>query len=332
MNWHTKFVRYALVALCYLFSPIQAQANESLTLVSNPLPTLIGDESSRINQLVTTALLSNDIEVTLVVDRPAFSRSGLLTGKYDGEFAHLSLASTNEKWVYSAPYLPARFFVASKKHSLELVTQFSHLKRNRIATTNQIANTAIVRNIKSVSWARNPVPFDMFEQLAQRRADYVLADQLILDEFNRLLLSVDEKPLHLSVIPLLEAQFHLSLHKDTPNATAIIAAFNAQIAALQKSGEFNKIMGITWTTKDINLDGVADWISSNRLLTPHSLPNNAHSAMPLDTTIIGEASRVYIDGEEFALAQALEIVAQSAYESRDSLLDATEYQRMLKRW
>ncbi|HAU90741.1 MAG TPA: hypothetical protein DCW59_00100, partial [Alteromonas sp.] len=97
-----------------------AAAQSSITLVANPLPTLVSEETdnARLNQLVEQAFSELGVEVTLAVDRPAFSGSGLLTGKYDGEFAHLTLQEQRDNLLYSKAYLPALLYVASRKYPL----------------------------------------------------------------------------------------------------------------------------------------------------------------------------------------------------------------------
>ena len=82
---------------------------EPLNLVANPLPTLVAEdnEPARINVLISKALSSIDLPATLHIDRPAFSGSGLLTGKYDGEYAFLSLNDKRNGFLYSNAYLPA---------------------------------------------------------------------------------------------------------------------------------------------------------------------------------------------------------------------------------
>ncbi|PRO75580.1 hypothetical protein C6Y40_00320 [Alteromonas alba] len=312
-----------------------AAAQSPITLVANPLPTLVSEETenARLNQLVEQAFSELGVEVTLAVDRPAFSGSGLLTGKYDGEFAHLALQEQRDNLLYSKAYLPALLYVASRKYPLDEVTQFSHIRNSRVATTNRIANTPAMRNIKAVSWVRNPALFDMFSQLSEKRADYVFEDWLVIAEFNRMLTNNGEKPLYVSPYPLVTSAVTISLRKDYPNARQLLDRFDSYIRDIQRDGRFNLAMAVSWTSMDINGDGTADWITSAQMHHDDVPPMSQKGVLPLDKTKPGEASLFVIDGEQFSSwpdAQAK--LNDQPVLPRPTLLDREVYKRMLQRW
>ena len=116
---------------------------EPLNLVANPLPTLVAEdnEPARINVLIAKALSSIDLPATLHIDRPAFSGSGVLTGKYDGEYAFLSLNDKRNGFLYSDAYLPANLYLTSRKTPLDDISHFSHIRNGRVAAENRLANT-----------------------------------------------------------------------------------------------------------------------------------------------------------------------------------------------
>lgn len=219
--------------LCLVFST----AHASLTLVANPYPTLISgqsDEPARINAVINEAFKRAGISVTLVVERPAFSGSGLLSGKYQGEFARLTLAEPNDQFLYSRPFSPAHLYLASKSTPLTGVKHFEHVMGSRVAAENRLVNTPLLREEKAVNWARNPSTYDVFKQVADKRADLLLADKLIIDEFNLLLTDADEEPLVVSPSPLVKADFVISINKQVKDAPAIISAFNQAIESMRE--------------------------------------------------------------------------------------------------
>lgn len=331
-------IRSALTALLIVWGVVMTApsfAQTPLRLVANPLPTLVSEESenARLTQLISMAFSEIGVDAELIVDRPAFSGSGLLTGRYDGEFAHFSLQERRDNLLYSKAYLPSLLYVGSRKHSLNEITQFSHLRNARVATTNRIANTPDMRRIKSVSWVRNPTLFDMFSQLAQQRADYVFEDWLVLAEFNRMLSDDGEQPLFVSPYPLVSASITLSVRKDIPDAVKILNDFDNYIDRIQQNGQFNVVMALSWTRKDINADGVADWITHSDIHHNGTPPMSQKGVLPLDKTQPGDASLFVIDGTIYSdwPAASAALNKQPAL-PRTTLLDHEVYKQMLQRW
>lgn len=323
------------LCLLLVFVSCHAVAQSTLTLVANPLPTLVGDEleSARLNQLVKQVFRHIGVDVELVVDRPAFSGSGLLTGKYDGEFAHFSLQERRDNLHYSKAYLPSLLFVASRKETLDDVSQFSHISNSRVATTNRIANTPAMRSVNAVSWVRNPSLFDMFSQLSEKRADYVFEDWLVIAEFNRMLINDGEKPLFVSPNPLVTSAMTISLRKDYPGAKQLLTDFDNNINDMQENGQFNLAMAVRWTLKDVNGDGIADWITSAKMHHEDTPPMSQKGVLPLDKTHPEEASLFIIDGTYYNnWPEALARLDEQSVLPRPTLLDREIYKRMLQRW
>lgn len=308
---------------------------EPLNLVANPLPTLVAEdnEPARINVLIAKALSSIDLPATLHIDRPAFSGSGLLTGKYDGEYAFLSLNDKRDGFLYSDAYLPVNLYLASRKEALDDISHFSHIRNGRVATENRLANTPPLRLVKAVSWVRNPTVFDSFKQLSEQRAEYLLEDELLIAEFNRLLLEYRERPLYSSMKPIVQASLHLSIRANKPNAQKSINAFNGFIVNAQKNGTYNEVFGLSWISKDVDDDGVADWITSSSVPHPLSSTDALTGAFALDSTKPSQASKYLVDGEvlpDWAAVQAK--LADAPTTPRKSYLDHEVYKRMMNRW
>jgi ABC-type amino acid transport substrate-binding protein len=306
-----------------------------LTLVATPVPSLISEdaENGRLNKLITQALTRANIEADLTVMRPAFSGSGLLTGKLDGDFAHLALAEQGDQFVYSDIYLPIYLYLASRQSSLDDISKYSHVLNSRVATENRFANTPTMRLVKDVSWARNPSAFDAFRQIAQDRADYLLTDKLLLDEFNRLLQQAKKPPLKLSKSPLTVTGLQLTLQKKIPNSAQLIQRFNEVINEMQQDGSFNQMLQIKWLRKDINGDGQGDFITHTAVVSSASGTDALNLAYPLDNLSPGPNSRYYVDGKEYPFSAAIvQQALQEKVKSRASLLDPEVYQRMIERW
>jgi predicted nucleic acid-binding protein len=215
------------------------------------------------------------------------------------------------------------------------------LKRNRVAIENRFANTPNFRLIKDIKWSRNPSTFDAFRQLADDRAPYLITSELLIREFNTLLANDREETLHYSAKPLMKSGFQLAIRDDVPNAQKIINNFNTAVSAMQTNGMYNKLLQISWLLKDINQDGIADYIGHSDITRTSSLLKTAYN---LDSTPVSRDSLFVIDGTVFtSKAEALNALPNSEEnaieeEKRDamnkgiSLLDATTYETLLRRW
>lgn len=317
----------ALLTLNLLFVGVHA---DTLKLAAAPFETYItGDgEPARVNRVINAAFEKMGEPVELQIMREAFLGSSVRAGRVAGEFAFIDLGEKQQNLLLSAPYLPLYLYATSKKGSVKNIKLIPHLKDMRIAIENKFANTPTFRLLKDVKWSRNPSAYDAYKQLADDRAPLLITSRLLIEEFNLLLDSVNQELLHYSAAPLVTTGFQLALNANTPNAKAIIDKFNNTISTMQKDGSYNELLGIHWLMKDVNQDGVADYIGNSRI-TKQSAPLTG--AFPLDSTLPGDESVFVIDNQtynNFAAAQA----RLHDTPARESLLDPEVYDTMLKRW
>lgn len=332
----SRFTFTALV--CFfstaLFSVSVVSQTNSLTLAATPFETYVNDdgEPARVNELVLAAFSQTETDVKAKVMRQAFLGSSVRSGKVDGEYAYVDMGQSLGNVLTSEVFLPLYLYAASKDADVENIKIFQHLKRNRVAVENRFANTPNFRLLKDIKWSRNPSTFDAFRQLADDRAPYLVTSELLIREFNTLLANDSEETLHFSSQPLIKSGFQLAIRDDVANAKEIIAKFNAAISTMQKSGEYNTLLGISWLRKDINNDGIADYIGHTDITRETSLLKTAYR---LDNTPTSDNSLFVINGETFsskALADEKLSSVSAEVEERISLLDATTYETLLQRW
>ena len=149
----------------------------------------------------------------------------------------------------------------------------------------------------------------------------------------------------------MKSGFQLAIRDDVPNAQKIINNFNTAVSAMQQNGQYNKLLQIDWLRKDINQDGIADYIGHSDITRASSLLKTAYN---LDSTPVSDDSVFVIDGTVFtSKAGAFNALPNSEEngseengseengteaEKRDvmnksiSLLDATTYETLLRRW
>lgn len=305
----------------------------SITLAASSFETYISDdgESARINALLEKVFQKAQLDIELRVMREAFLGSSVLTGKVDGEFAYVNLGEDNGNFFLSNTYLPVYLYAVSKSGDVEDVRLFPHLKDNRVAIENRFANTPSFRLLKDIKWSRNPTTYDAFRQLADDRAPYLITTQLLARELNILLANDNEETLHFSAKPLAKTGFQLAISKNVANAQNVIKQFNQAVSSMQDNGEFNAPLAIAWLTKDVNGDGVADFIGHSSITTVSDVLSAAYS---IDGKPTSERSAYYVDGKAYASIEAARaaLTKNEGSQPRHSLLDKATYQQLLRRW
>lgn len=303
------------------------------TLGAATFETYISDdgEPARINALLEKVFKKAGLDIQLQVMRQAFLGSSVLTGKLDGEFAYVNLGEDISNYVLSDVYLPIHLYAVSKEANVEEVRLFPHLKGNRVAIENRFANTPSFRLLKDIKWSRNPTTFDAFRQLADDRAPYLITTQLLAQELNILLANDSEETLHFSAKPLAKTGFQIALSKNVARAESIIEKFNQAVSTLQNNGEFNLPLALPWVTKDVDGDGIADFIGHSSITTTADLLDTAYS---LDGKLTSDSSMFYVDGEHYASLEEARtaLPVKESVSVRESLLDKTVYQQLLRRW
>lgn len=326
-------ILFGFIAFLLLANANANESRVSATLGAAPFETYVTNdgEPARLNAIVSEAFNSTELDIQLRVMRDAFLGSALLTGKIDGEFAYVNLGEDNSQFILSDIYLPLNLYAISKRDNVNHITLFSHLKDNRVAIENRFANTPELRLLKEIKWSRNPSTFDTFRQFADERAPYLITSQLLAQEFNKLLADTKGTRIYLSQKPLLVTGFRLAINKNVGKANAIIEAFNTAINTMQNDGRFNKLLARPWLTKDVNGDGIADFIGSTS--TTHN-NHTTHNAYSLDGKPTTTGSRYFIDSKPYrSLSDAQKALPnENDVPANTSLLDATTYQQLMRRW
>lgn len=320
-----------LTGLFCLTTPAQAE----IKLGASPLATYIdnGGEPARLNSIVTEAFRRMDTDVTLQVMRRAFLGGALTTGQLNGEYAFISLDDKQSNALYSTPYLPLYLYAASKRPAVKEIKLLPQLQDSRIAIENRFANTTQIRAVREVKWSRTPTTFDAFKQFADDRTPLLMTSALLIDEFNLLLLADNEELVSRSADALITSGFHLMLAEDTAANRGLISTFNDTISQMQSDGTYNTLLGKSWLSKDINNDGIADYITSESVFH-NTTPPSAATAYPLDSTRPAAASVYMIDGNRYDNWQdavnALQALTPAA--TQLSLLDADIYKKIIRQW
>ncbi|WP_395340481.1 hypothetical protein PN836_016940 [Ningiella sp. W23] len=214
---------------------------QEVRLVGNKVETFINDrnQSSRLTDLVEAAL--GDIEHSITATTQAWSGSGLRNGQYNGYIDHYSLNDFDQNYIYSSPYVTLDLHVASTDANAQEISKLDELYRERVGLETRFANTDQVRSQRTVKWARAQDFFSNIEQLAEQRVNYVVADLIMLQEMNKMLIAIDQEPLYISQNPILRVDVSLAMHTRFDQAQQTIDAFENGIEQLRTSGELASI-------------------------------------------------------------------------------------------
>lgn len=234
----------SILALLVLTSKAGLAQNtpSKLSLVGNIVPTLIDHTSnpSRAGDIVKKALEAYPVTITATTQ--AWSGSGLRNGKFIGFIDHYSLNVERDTYLYSDPYLVLPLHIASRSAKAVDANRLDKIYRTSLGIENRFANTDELRAERSVRWARTPDFLANVKQLADRRVSNIIADKFMLEEFNKMLVSINKPGLFLSSKPIYEVEMRLAIKTDTPNAQAIIEQFNAALALLKENGEYQNLV------------------------------------------------------------------------------------------
>jgi polar amino acid transport system substrate-binding protein len=220
---------------------VQSSLAQELRLVGNKVETLINDngQPSRLTELVETAL--DGTPLTMTATTQAWSGSGLRNGRFDGYIDHYSLNDTKQNYLYSPSYAQILLHVASTDSQVANFTRLDQLNRKRVGLETRFANTDQVRSERSVNWARAQDFFNNIEQLAEQRVNYIVADKIMLDKMNKMLVAIGQEPLYISASPLFTVDISLGMRSAVENAQQVIDKFSSNIEQMKQTDQYNDI-------------------------------------------------------------------------------------------
>ncbi|MFC4700756.1 substrate-binding periplasmic protein [Glaciecola siphonariae] len=233
---------HPLVCAFMLLGAVIAQPHaQEVRLVGNKVETLINDrgQPSRLTDLIEAALANEN--VTLTATTQAWSGSGLRNGRFDGYIDHYSLDNPKLNYVYSKPFANIALHVASTSADAANMNRLDQLNRKRVGLETRFANTDQVRSERSVNWARTQDFFNNVQQLAEQRVNYIVADKIMLDEMNKMLIAVGQEPLYISSEPLFSVDISLGMRTAFADAQSVITKLNEGIERLKTTQQYDEI-------------------------------------------------------------------------------------------
>ncbi|WP_156896313.1 substrate-binding periplasmic protein [Aestuariibacter salexigens] len=326
-----KLLRFTAVFAAVVFMPYSV--GQTLRLVADEWPTYVeyDPDRSRLTDLASAILNATKTRHNIDVSTLAMSVSGLKAGRYDGYIDQLSLLETRPGFIYSQPFFTHHLHIVSKQESAQEITSQSQLRRERVGIVRRFADSDRIRNLHDVRWARVPTDFDNFRQLADDRVDFILADRLQVEEFNRLLAADGEELLYISQRPMISVNVSLGIKADIENAKQLIAQFDDAKQQLLSSGQINRIMDI------------AVLLSTDAAGNQQLIVNNSVEAMPDAGKLLQHAYKLgafrsteptsyRVDGRTYETWNDAREQVRVRPVKRGSLLDDALYKPLVDSW
>jgi len=237
-----RYLVGSIVGALLACSTVSGASAQELTMVGNKVATYIDEHGSPARQMDIVRAALKGIDHSLVATTQAWYGSGLRSGKYSGYIDHYSLNAKQDNYFYSKPYLTINLHLASKTSEVIDIALLDQLGRARVGIETRFANTDQVRGERSVSWARSQIFYENVRQLADRRVDFIMADKDMIEQFNKLLAVKGEQLIKTSNVPFYIVDVSIAISKRVKGAESIIANFNAEIDALTKSGDIDRLL------------------------------------------------------------------------------------------
>lgn len=252
---HSSF-SLLLLALTCLSLAFEVYANP-ISLVGNRVETLINGPESRAVKLVNHIFAESNLSIEATTQ--AWSGAGLRSGKYIGYIDHYSLNNKKTNYIYSNPYLTLELHIASKSEDVASITRLDQVYRERVGIENRFANTDILRQERSVRWARSPEFFSNIQQLNDQRVDYILADKFMLDEVNKLLSASSKDPLIISNQPVVNVELSIGLNATNAESESLIQSFNRNLSSTDLDAILKSEQPNTQLDEALYIDIVRKW-------------------------------------------------------------------------
>lgn len=256
--------------LTFLLASTHLRAGEVLTLAAGVWPPYT-DEAGKPSvayTLVKTALeRSGDYTVRLQIQEPGDISKQVIAGPFSGSPAMWKTAEREESFLYSDPYLENQMVLVAKAGSDVSATDLKNLGKKRLGLVSGYAYGPAVHEAKNLTIVPVTTLKEGFESLLSGKADYILADSLLIQHLRQTRAADVAEHLAIGESTVLTRTLHLALRKDLPGAAKIIDGFNAEIAKMLLDGSYNRILGVQWILHDVDGDGNPEWVHSGAGVT-----------------------------------------------------------------
>jgi polar amino acid transport system substrate-binding protein len=227
----------------------------SASVLAEPLRLVTGDDyapftskslpaGGLLTQVVRAALKQSNIDSSLAW-RP-WNRGYLKTlrGDYDATFPYVRSAQREEVFLYSEPLFSAEQHIFSRAGEVIEIDDVPSMQGRRLCYPLGWQPPVIIQQLLDQGLLQRHSPAGLHEcarLLLMARDDFFISDRR-LGEFALQLTGVPPAQFRRSDSVISRSTLHLIVPRSHPQAAVIIAQFNQGLAALQASGDYQRLL------------------------------------------------------------------------------------------
>jgi polar amino acid transport system substrate-binding protein len=257
---HLKF----LVLFSLLLSGSTLYSQESLRIKSDyrpPFTNMEGQHSIAL-ELVREGLQRSGYQVKFDVGVIEDYQQALTD--YDGLAAEWENEELAETHLLSIPYIRNQLILISRKGEKVDYKSIEELENTSLGIVKGLHYEINEQLHPSVELKESMDNQTNLQLLLQGEIDHMLVDALLMQYLmDHQATKVDEL-LAVGEHTLLNKSLHLALRKDLKGSTELISRFNDAIIAMVEDGTYNQILRLNHIVTDLNEDGRAEMILSDR--------------------------------------------------------------------
>jgi polar amino acid transport system substrate-binding protein len=188
----------------------------------------------------------------------------LRKGQFDGSGAVWSSADRRKFLLYSNAYFENRLVLVARTGTNPDVKSLDEIMPGkRLGVVEGYAYGEALDRGTRVELVHSSSTEESLRKLLHDEVDYVLADDLVIHHLMAIYPAQLAGRIVIGRAPLLKRTLHLAIRKSRPDAPAIIAAFNHELASMLRDGTYNELLGVHWIRTDIDGDGRPELVTSD---------------------------------------------------------------------
>jgi ABC-type amino acid transport substrate-binding protein len=291
----TKKIALSILTVCVSIG-INAQIPK-LKLASDNWPPFTNKnvEKSLALAIVTEALSRNQVEVVHEIMEFDLVLNQITNGEIDGSGALWKTDEREEIMLFSEPYLENRLVLLGLKGKDVSFTNLDGLKGQKIGLVKNYAYDENLFSAVNLEVVHNENDQENLEKLLERKIDYMLVDELLIQYMLKYQLNDVNEYLSISKRPIQIKKLFLAIRNDIPNASKIISDFNNSIDQMILDGSYTKMLNLQSIQTDVNGDGIYELVINSDYVGEES-PHTTY-ALFYDQSTKGSETQYHIDGK-----------------------------------
>ena len=254
-----------VLPLCLIASIGLAAQTPPLRLVSTNWPpfTSATGQARIALDLVEAALGRIGVKATTTIVEPAqFTKALLGDSSFDGSGAAWKDAERERVLIFSDPYLENRLFLVARRGDDVSASSLAALKGKRVTVVEGYSYGEGFDQ-SGVVVVRSRSDEDSLRLLLDRKVDYALMDDLVVQHVVASYPSQVQLRLQVGTTPLVTRSLHLALRRSMPAAQATVKEFNAQLRAMIADRTYHRLLQVDWILADVDGDGLTEYVPSS---------------------------------------------------------------------